>query len=106
MADEETIESLYQQCDIYLDNNKGNELLDAVSRAFENDMVIFATMMKAHNRMFTATENIVMKKVNNLTVILKKWLIAVKHITPGYNYKRIMRMKLNMNNSLIELICH
>ena len=45
VADEETIESLYQQCDIYLDNNKGNEL-DAVSRAFENDMVIFATMMK------------------------------------------------------------
>lgn len=73
VADEETIESLYQQCDIYLDNNKGNELLDAVSRAFENDMVIFATHDEAHNRMFTATENIVMEKyINNLTVMLKK----------------------------------
>ncbi|MFT2142433.1 accessory Sec system glycosylation chaperone GtfB, partial [Mammaliicoccus sciuri] len=43
VANEETIESLYQRCDIYLDNNKGNELLNAVGRAFENDMVIFAT---------------------------------------------------------------
>ncbi|WP_256948242.1 hypothetical protein [Staphylococcus epidermidis] len=73
VANEETIESLYQQCDIYLDNNKGNELLNAVGRAFENDMVIFATHDEAHNRMFTATENIVRKKdINNLTVMLKK----------------------------------
>ena len=73
VANEKTIESLYQQCDIYLDNNKGNELLNAVGRAFENDMVIFATHDEAHNRMFTATENIVRKKdINNLTVMLKK----------------------------------
>ena len=73
VANEETIESLYQQCDIYLDNNKGNELLDAVGRAFENDMVIFATHDEAHNRMFTATENIVMRKdINNLTLMLRK----------------------------------
>ena len=73
VANEETIESLYQRCDIYLDNNKGNELLDAVGRAFENDMVIFATHNEAHNRMFTATENIVMgKDINNLTLMLRK----------------------------------
>ncbi|KKI58471.1 GftB: Glycosyl transferase, family 8 [Staphylococcus warneri] len=73
VANEETIESLYQRCDIYLDNNKGNELLDAVGRAFENDMVIFATHNEAHNRMFTATENIVMEKdINNLTLMLRK----------------------------------
>ena len=73
VANEETIESLYQRCDIYLDNNKGNELLDAVGRAFENDMVIFATHDEAHNRMFTATENIVMEKdINNLTLMLRK----------------------------------
>lgn len=73
VANEDTIESLYQQCDIYLDNNKGNELLNAVGRAFENNMVIFATHDEAHNRMFTATENIVRKKdINNLTVMLKK----------------------------------
>lgn len=73
VANEETIESLYQLCDIYLDNNKGNELLNAVGRAFENDMVIFATHDEAHNRMFTATENIVMgKDINNLTLMLRK----------------------------------
>lgn len=73
VANEETIESLYQRCDIYLDNNKGNELLNAVGRAFENDMVIFATHDEAHNRMFTATENIVMEKdINNLTLMLRK----------------------------------
>lgn len=73
VANEETIESLYQLCDIYLDNNKGNELLNAVGRAFENDMVIFATHDEAHNRMFTATENIVVgKDINNLTLMLRK----------------------------------
>ncbi|MCI2944487.1 accessory Sec system glycosylation chaperone GtfB [Staphylococcus haemolyticus] len=73
VANEETIELLYQQCDIYLDNNKGNELLNAVSRAFEKDMIIFAMLTEAHNRIFTATENIVMEKdINNLTVMLQK----------------------------------
>ena len=97
VANEETIESLYQRCDIYLDNNKGNELLDAVGRAFENDMVIFATHDEAHNRMFTATENIVMRKdINNLTLMLRKCLIIIKHTALDYNYRRIMQMKLNM----------
>ena len=95
VANEETIESLYQQCDIYLDNNKGNELLDAVGRAFENDMVIFATHDEAHNRMFTATENIVMRKdINNLTLMLRK--MSNNHKT----YRTRLQLQKNYANEI------
>ena len=51
------------------DVNTSHELKET----FENDMVIFATHNEAHNRMFTATENIVMEKdINNLTLMLRK----------------------------------
>lgn len=95
VANEETIESLYQQCDIYLDNNKGNELLDAVGRAFENDMVIFATHDEAHNRMFTATENIVMREdINNLTLMLRK--MSNNHKT----YRTRLQLQKNYANEI------
>ncbi|MCI2792468.1 MULTISPECIES: accessory Sec system glycosylation chaperone GtfB [Staphylococcus] len=95
VANEETIESLYQRCDIYLDNNKGNELLNAVGRAFENDMVIFATHDEAHNRMFTAPENIVMKKdINNLTTMLQKMSISKK------TYLTRLQLQKNYSNEI------
>ena len=95
VANEETIESLYQRCDIYLDNNKGNELLDAVGRAFENDMVIFATHDEAHNRMFTATENIVMgKDINNLTTMLQKMSNSKK------TYLTRLQLQKNYSNEI------
>lgn len=95
VANEETIESLYQRCDIYLDNNKGNELLNAVGRAFENGMVIFATHDEAHNRMFTAPENIVMKKdINNLTTMLQKMSNSKK------TYLTRLQLQKNYSNEI------
>ena len=45
----ETVKKLYNDCDIYLDINSGNEILDAVHRAFLADMLIFAYQETAHN---------------------------------------------------------
>ncbi|KKB25725.1 accessory Sec system glycosylation chaperone GtfB [Staphylococcus carnosus] len=45
----ETVKKLYDECDIYLDINSGNEILDAVRRAFLADMLIFAYAETAHN---------------------------------------------------------
>lgn len=50
-----TVEALYQQCDIYLDINSGNEILDAVHRAFMADMLIFAYLEVAHNLKYVKT---------------------------------------------------
>ncbi|GEP78990.1 hypothetical protein [Staphylococcus carnosus] len=45
----ETVKKLYDECDIYLDINSGNEILEAVRRAFLADMLIFAYAETAHN---------------------------------------------------------
>ncbi|WP_436855888.1 accessory Sec system glycosylation chaperone GtfB [Staphylococcus caeli] len=42
--------SLYEQCDIYLDINKGNEILDAVRAAFDYNLLILGYYTTAHNR--------------------------------------------------------
>lgn len=36
VASKEKIHALYETCDIYLDINKGNEILDAIKVAFEH----------------------------------------------------------------------
>ncbi|MEJ7393656.1 accessory Sec system glycosylation chaperone GtfB, partial [Staphylococcus saprophyticus] len=41
-ATKDIFEALYQRCDIYLDINQGNEIENAVSRAFHHQHVIFA----------------------------------------------------------------
>ncbi|WP_414047266.1 accessory Sec system glycosylation chaperone GtfB [Macrococcus equi] len=40
---------LFTKCDIYLDINAGNELHNAVRRAFDNNMIIYAFKERAHN---------------------------------------------------------
>lgn len=50
----ETVKKLYNECDIYLDINSGNEILDAVRRAFLADMLIFAYQETAHNLKYVA----------------------------------------------------
>ena len=51
-------EELFGKCDIYLDINHANEILDAVREAFLNDQIIYAFDELAHNRDFTARKNI------------------------------------------------
>ena len=52
------IQKLYQTSDIYLDINHGNEILDAVRGAFEQNMLIVGFEGTLHNPKFISSENI------------------------------------------------
>ncbi|MEB7434589.1 accessory Sec system glycosylation chaperone GtfB [Staphylococcus pasteuri] len=56
-ATKDIFEALYQRCDIYLDINQGNEIENAVTRAFHHQHVIFAWDEVIHQRTFIAPEN-------------------------------------------------
>ncbi|HHU6751664.1 TPA: accessory Sec system glycosylation chaperone GtfB [Staphylococcus pseudintermedius] len=57
----ETVDKLYHKCDIYLDINEGGEIVNAVRRAFDFDMLIMGYEDTAHNRVYTAPENLFTK---------------------------------------------
>ncbi|MEB7408313.1 accessory Sec system glycosylation chaperone GtfB [Mammaliicoccus sciuri] len=49
---------LYKTCDIYLDINRGNEILDAVRAAFDYQLLILGYQDTAHNTVVTAPTNL------------------------------------------------
>ncbi|MEQ9809964.1 accessory Sec system glycosylation chaperone GtfB [Streptococcus jiangjianxini] len=51
------VTKLFEQCDIYLDINHGNEILSAIRTAFENRMAILAFDNTCHNNHYIAQEN-------------------------------------------------
>lgn len=51
------VQKLYRQCDVYLDINQGNEILNSVRVAFENNQIILAFFSTLHNSDFVAPEN-------------------------------------------------
>lgn len=68
----EQITSLYEKCDIYLDINKGNEILDAVKSAFEYRLLILGYIETQHNDNYVATENqFSLEKYTDLIQLLK-----------------------------------
>lgn len=52
------IEELFDKADIYLDINYANEILNAVRRAFEQNMVIFSFNQTIHQTKYIAKEHI------------------------------------------------
>lgn len=52
------IQDLYQTSDIYLDINHGNEILDAVRGAFEQNMLIMGFDNTLHNPKFISPDNV------------------------------------------------
>lgn len=52
---------LYKSCDIYLDINKGNEILDAVRAAFDYNLVILGYNETSHNKDVTPENNLLRK---------------------------------------------
>lgn len=58
----DTIESVYHQCDVYLDINEGKEIVNAVRKAFDHQMLILGYEATAHNPRFTAPENLFTKE--------------------------------------------
>ena len=57
VATKEKIHTLYETCDIYLDINKGNEILDAIKVAFEHQLLILGYKETVHNADYIAKEN-------------------------------------------------
>lgn len=53
----ERIDDLYGKCDIYLDINRENEIVNAVNRAFLNNQLIFAFDETIHNINYVAKAN-------------------------------------------------
>lgn len=53
-----TIDKLFTKCDLYLDINRESEIVDAVHRAFLNNMLIFGFNSVLHNRTYTSPTNI------------------------------------------------
>lgn len=58
---DQQLKILMAQNDIYLDINYGNEILDAVRGAFEQNMLIVGFEDTVHNRQFVAPENVFSK---------------------------------------------
>lgn len=57
-AKREQLVGLYKQCDIYLDINRGNEILDAVRASFDYQLLILGYHETAHNLEVTAQSNL------------------------------------------------
>lgn len=55
--DKETIERLYGLCDLYLDINEGNEIENAVKKAFDYDLLILAYADIIHNQAVIAEQH-------------------------------------------------
>ena len=75
------IPSLYEKCDIYLDVNKENEIVQAVNRAFLSNLVIFVFNETIHNINYIAKDNryksddyrVLIEEINNICYDTNKW---------------------------------
>lgn len=54
---DKVLDSLFKKCDIYLDINYANEIVDALHRAFLNNMLISGFEETLHNASYTADTN-------------------------------------------------
>lgn len=57
-AANDTIQKLMKECDLYFDINYGNEILDAVRGAFEQNMLIVGFEDTIHNKQFISDKNV------------------------------------------------
>ena len=58
-AKDSTFDELFADCDIYLDINHENEIVDALHRAYLNNMLIFGFADTSHSRDYVAGEHLV-----------------------------------------------
>lgn len=64
------IEELYKKCDIYLDINKGIEILSSLEKAFLYNQLIYAFKETLHDKNYVAAENI-FEAENHIEMIKK-----------------------------------
>lgn len=69
--------SLYEMCDVYLDINQGSEVLNSVKCAFEHNMAIIGYEEVAHNRQYTASQNLFLDK--NYLELINKLKYSIKN---------------------------
>lgn len=93
------VERLYNECDLYLDINHGNEILSAVRAAFENQMLVVAFDETAHARKYTAAELIYPSQhIHELLAMLK----TVLH-QPAALENRLKKQQLSSSMSTAAL---
>lgn len=79
---QQRLKSLMAKCDVYFDINHGNEILDAVRGAFEQNMLILGFTNTIHNRQFIAPENVFKtSEVNRMAQVTLNALIKPKEMT-------------------------
>ncbi|MDO5376311.1 MAG: accessory Sec system glycosylation chaperone GtfB [Staphylococcus rostri] len=98
----DTVNKLYQTCDIYLDINEGGEIINAVRTAFDHDLLILGYRETAHNVAVTAPENLFEKdeeaaqlKQALKDVQLKKRYFKVRHDYQKQHVHEISHKALN-----------
>ncbi|WP_251517143.1 MULTISPECIES: accessory Sec system glycosylation chaperone GtfB [Staphylococcus] len=88
------IQKLYKTCDVFLDINEGKEIVGAVQKAFDNDMLILGYKEIAHNRNVTSPTNL-FSKVNELPN-LNETLTYIFESKEAFD-QRLESQKLNVN---------
>lgn len=71
------IQDLINTCDLYLDINRGNEILDAVRGAFEQNMLILGFKETLHEPQFVAQENVYDSSEKAAQLMAQKILAAL-----------------------------
>ncbi|ARJ50752.1 accessory Sec system glycosylation chaperone GtfB [Staphylococcus lutrae] len=95
----DTVEKLYQKCDIYLDINEAGEIINAVEKAFMYDMLILGYEETAHNRLYTAPQNLFSK--DNEAADLKQALRDI-HLKKRYFKVRQHYQKVHANEVSVD----
>lgn len=76
------LRKLMASCDVYFDINHGNQILDAVRGAFEQNMLILGFEDTIHNRQFIAPENIFARnEVRRMAQVTLNALVKPKEMT-------------------------
>lgn len=93
VARESKVRQLMDRCDIYLDINRGSEILSSVKEAFLNDQLILAYRRTMHRRAFTGAENVFQEK---------EALFAALRQVAGHPEKMDERLELQRRGAMAE----
>ena len=91
---DETASNLFQECDLYLDINYGNELFNAIRRSFEQSMVLLAFEETVHNKDYIPQQHVFTKDkvefmVEKIQHMVREQSYWQKCLTEQYNSLRL-----------------
>lgn len=92
------LEELLENCDYFLDINRGTEIISAVRRAFLHDLLIFAFRETVHNKEYIAEEHIYpMSASEDMVVKIKVLLEDKKQFEDSLSLQHAAAMTENDN---------